>query len=159
MLGELDFAGAEGAIKRLAAHVRSTGSPKVGALGFCMGGALAVLAARSAEIDCSVSCYGIPGAALASPSDPVAPTLYVMGTRDHTMGFSDPDTVHAWVKASLDAGRPATLLEYEADHAFLAEGDKSEEHRQLTGHEPPLKEVQAKAWSDIYDYLAKHLKA
>lgn len=146
-------------MKRLAEHFRKTGSSKVGALGFCMGGALAVVASRSAGVDCAVSCYGIPPATLAKPSDPMAPTLYVAGTRDHTMGFSDPATVHAWVDASVAAGRPATLLEYEADHAFLAEGATSEHHRKLTGHEVPLKEVQAKAWSDIYDYLEKYLKA
>jgi len=57
----LDWQGAALDISGAAAFLRSKGCKKVGVTGFCMGGALAILAvALDSTIDASAPFYGIP---------------------------------------------------------------------------------------------------
>ena len=58
----LDFMGAVGEIGEAAKFLLAEGSPKVGITGFCMGGALTLLAAAQVEgLRAAAPFYGIPG--------------------------------------------------------------------------------------------------
>lgn len=60
-MGALDWAAAVKEIAQAAAFLKAEGSPKVGATGFCMGGALTLLgAATCPDISCAAPFYGIP---------------------------------------------------------------------------------------------------
>ena len=60
-MGALDWALAVKEIAQAAAFLKAEGSPKVGATGFCMGGALTLLgAATCPDITCAAPFYGIP---------------------------------------------------------------------------------------------------
>ena len=60
-MGALDWALAVKEIAQAAAFLKAEGSPKVGATGFCMGGALTLLgAATCPDIVCAAPFYGIP---------------------------------------------------------------------------------------------------
>lgn len=79
-----------------------------------MGGAL-VLAAASRPtglcnksyyiIAAGVAYYGIPNVEQFKPSDLNIPVLGNMAINDHAKGFSDPDTVKAYEKLALEAGK------------------------------------------------------
>lgn len=69
LMSNLDF---KAAVKEMAAaadYLRATGSPRVGAVGFCMGGALAFAAAQHAGVDCAAPFYGIPDPAICTPAE------------------------------------------------------------------------------------------
>lgn len=94
---------------------RSPGT-RVAALGFCMGGGLALAAAvRVRELDAAVTYYGIPSADLADPRQIRIPFLghYAKKDRTHT-----PEKVGDLEKALEAGGVNHELHRYEADHAF-----------------------------------------
>lgn len=81
-------------------YLRKNGA-KAGVLGFCMGGALALLAAiHLAEDDASVVFYGIPPAEGGDPSAITIPVQLHFGTQDD---FFSPDAVNA-LEQQLKAG-------------------------------------------------------
>src|SRR5262245_19290081 len=61
-MGELDFADAAAEdVRGAVLHMKEQGVTKVGVTGFCMGGALTILAAmRVPETDAGVCFYGVP---------------------------------------------------------------------------------------------------
>ena len=61
-MSNLDFPKAIGEIGEAAEYLFSSGSPKVGVAGFCMGGALAFFAAQHAKVNCAAPFYGSPAA-------------------------------------------------------------------------------------------------
>jgi carboxymethylenebutenolidase len=67
-MNNLDFKAAVGEMTDAVSYLRSTGSPKVGVCGFCMGGALSFAAAQHAGVDCAAPFYGIPDPAICDVS-------------------------------------------------------------------------------------------
>jgi dienelactone hydrolase len=63
---------------------------QVGAIGFCMGGALSLAGAQKSGIDCGVAFYGLPGEAICQPGSIKAPVQLHFGRLDEYKGFSDP---------------------------------------------------------------------
>jgi carboxymethylenebutenolidase len=96
-------------ISAAVAAVRPAG--KVGAIGYCWGGALADLAACSCEIDAAVSYYGRHTVTWLELK-PKCPVLYHFGQLDPLI---PPETV-----AAIRGGRPAGLFHVypEAGHGF-----------------------------------------
>lgn len=114
---------ARGAAEYLTAHPAVTSS-KVGAVGFCMGGFLAILVASVApdRVAAVVDCYGVGQRVPDLRPMRGIPVLGVFGGKDH---MANAEAVASLEKSATDAGVPFIKHVYaEADHAFLNEQRK-----------------------------------
>ncbi len=95
---------------------REAGVPKVGLVGFCMGGRIAYLAATRTDLDASVGYYGVGIDQLLHESHAIAKALLLhIPTAD---GFVSPEAQKA-MHAGLDGNPHVTLFDYEGlDHGF-----------------------------------------
>lgn len=118
LMGSLDFGGAAAEIAGAVAHLRDQeGCTHVGIVGFCMGGALAVIAASIAPIDAFVSFYGFPPAGAATLANITAPGLFFFGEEEDVFSV---EGAQAFVAAQSARGIPTELLVYPgAGHAFF----------------------------------------
>ena len=134
-----------GAAKYLRAQ-KVVRSSKVGVIGFCMGGGLAMLTAIVApdDIGAVVNCYGVGPNAPKDVKGIKAPVLGIFGGKD--------DSMDAFEKLGRDltaAGVPFEKQVYpEADHAFLNE-QRPQVYREKDARD---------AWSKIVPFLKKHLR-
>jgi carboxymethylenebutenolidase len=144
----LDFADAATQDARGAAqYLKSTGSPKVAVMGYCMGGAVALLAAITVpEVDAAVPFYGAPPGMAEQSRNVSVPVLGHFASRD---GFFSPDMVREFetnMKQSPAAAN-VTFHFYDADHAFCnEEGDAFNA------------DAAALAWDRTVEFLAANLK-
>jgi len=119
MMEGLDFPGAthqdiRGAVQHLKAM-----SGKVAAMGYCMGGALAVAAAvHVPEADAAVCYYGIPPKEVADPARIRVPFQGHFANQDD---WVTPDAVDALEKGLKAGGAPHEIHRYDAKHAFCNE--------------------------------------
>ena len=99
------------------AHLRgmSECTGKVGAMGFCLGGGLAYLAATQSKVDASVPYYG---SAINDMLDQVdrleCPTMFHYGNNDAFI----PEEKIAEVEAAVSGKPNVTFHRYDAGHAF-----------------------------------------
>jgi carboxymethylenebutenolidase len=98
---------------------REAGVPKVGLVGFCMGGKIAYMAAARTDVDASVGYYGVGIDQMLGESHAIAKALLLhVPTAD---GFVSPDAQKA-MHEGLDDNPHVTLYDYEGlDHGFAAE--------------------------------------
>lgn len=90
---------------------------KVAILGFCMGGALTLLAAANdPRLDAAVPFYGIPPESGVDVTRIRAPVLGHFALRDD---WCSPDRVDVLEKKLKGANIPAEIHRYDADHAFF----------------------------------------
>ncbi len=148
MIGTLDraetLARVAAAVPFLAAHPESNG--KVGAVGFCWGGALANrLAAAGTSLAASVAYYGMPLPAEEVPKI-TAPLLLHYAGLDERINAGIP-AYEAALKAN---GKPYELHVYEgANHAFNNDTNAARYN----------KEAADLAWGRTIAFLKKHLGA
>ena len=102
LMGNLDFPAAVAEIGELSATLRAEGSPKVGVVGFCMGGALTLGAASKAPFDAAAPFYGVNFDLLDAAALKDTPVQGHFGKLDEMVGFSDP-TAAAQLEAVLKA--------------------------------------------------------
>lgn len=102
------------AVRALRARPECTG--QVGALGFCLGGKLAYLAACRTDIDCAVSYYGVGiEAALAEAASSKGPLLLHLAERDSYC----PPAAQAQILEALKSRPEVEIYVYPGcDHAF-----------------------------------------
>jgi carboxymethylenebutenolidase len=95
------------------------GRPKVGCVGYCLGGRLAFMTAARTDIDASVGYYGVGIDGLIGESHAIAhPVLLHIPTGDH---FVLPEA-QAAMHEGLDNHPKVTLHDYEGlDHGFATE--------------------------------------
>jgi carboxymethylenebutenolidase len=110
---------------------REAGVPKVGLVGFCMGGRVAYLAATRTDIDASVGYYGVGIDEMIGEANGIAnPLLLHVPTAD---GFVPP-AAQQKMHEGLDNNPHVTIYDYEGlDHGFAAEHGvrRNEEAAQL----------------------------
>jgi carboxymethylenebutenolidase len=117
MMGELDWRDAAEQDVRGAAQWLGQTSSKRATLGFCLGGALSILAAmRAPELDAAVCFYGIPSPDSGDPATISIPLLAHFAALDN---WCTPDKVDA-LERRLQAGAvDVELHRYDAAHAFM----------------------------------------
>lgn len=151
MVQKFDFATGVGDIQ--SAHAHLLGMPectgKVGAMGFCLGGALAFAAATTSRVDGRGPDAAVPyyGSAINDMLDQVAhldcPTMFHYGNNDPFI----PEEKIAEVEQAV-AGRPGVVFHrYDAGHAFS------------NWDAPSMYQEQAAdlAWERTIDFLRQHL--
>ncbi len=97
----------------LRAHEATT--EKLGVCGWCFGGSWSLNASLAAPVDATVIYYGDVEKSVEDLSPLVGPVLGHFGTRDTRI---NEKMVNGFETALLEAGKPATIHWYEADHAF-----------------------------------------
>lgn len=98
---------------------REQGVPKVGLVGYCMGGKVAYMVAARTDIDASVGYYGVAIDQMLNEKHAIArPLMLHVPTAD---GFVPPEAQKA-MHEGLDDHPRVTLHDYEGlDHGFAAE--------------------------------------
>ena len=138
---------ARGAARYLASHPK-TSSKKVGVIGFCMGGMLALVTGTVAPdvVGAVVDCYGVPPQKKPNYAAMKGiPVLGIFAGKDEAMGLKALRDLEPDLKA---AGVPFEKIVYpNADHAFLNEQRKD-------AYRP---DDAKDAWPKIISFLKRHL--
>ncbi|MBM4357054.1 MAG: dienelactone hydrolase family protein [Deltaproteobacteria bacterium] len=118
LMNDLDFGRAAREIAGAVNHLRTVeGCERVAVLGFCMGGALATIAASLGVVDAYVAFYGFAPKGAADLDAIRAPGLFFFG--EHEGFFSVPDA-RAFAGKQTARGIPTTVHVYPgAGHAFF----------------------------------------
>ncbi len=105
---------------------REAGVPKVGCVGYCLGGKLAYMAATRTDVDASVGYYGVMIDQMLHEAKAIAhPLMLHIPTADHFVSADAQKAMHA----GLDSHPKVTLHDYEGlDHGFATEsGERRDE--------------------------------
>lgn len=147
----LDFGDAAKQDARGAAqYLKSTGSSKVGVIGFCMGGALAFLSAMYVpEFDAAVSFYGYPPPEAGDVGTIKIPVQGHWALHD---GFFTIDGVDRIAARFKEANVPHEFHRYDAEHAFHNPNQPG--HAGLGHYKPDEAKL---AWQRSVDFLKKTL--
>jgi carboxymethylenebutenolidase len=147
----LDFGDAATQDARGAAqYLKATGSKKVGVIGFCMGGALTLLAAMHVpEFDAAVSFYGYPPPEGGDPGSIKVPLQGHWATHDEHFPIAGVDKIEARLKES---GTPYEFHRYDAQHAFHNPNQPG--HAGLGHYNEKLAK---QAWSRSVEFFKKNL--
>ena len=123
-------------------------SKKIGVVGFCMGGALALFAAtKNQNIGACVVFYGIHPKVKPDLPNLNAPVLGIFGEKD---GSVPPDAVHNLERQLKDLGKQVEMKIYPgADHAFFND----------TRPEVYKAEAATDAWQRTIAFLRQHVSA
>jgi carboxymethylenebutenolidase len=133
-------------------YLKASGSAKVGVTGFCMGGALTLLAAVNVpEVDAAVVWYGFPPLEYVDATKIKAPLLAHWGTEDTAFPIAKVDELE---KKLRDARVAFEFHRYQAKHAFANETADSK-NLPFLKHDAAAAEL---AWRRTMEFLAKHLK-
>ncbi|MEO9169622.1 MAG: dienelactone hydrolase family protein [Candidatus Baltobacteraceae bacterium] len=148
----LDFGDAAKQDARGAAqYLKSTGSAKVGVIGFCMGGALAMLAAMHvAEFDAAVVYYGYPPPEAGDPGTIAIPVLGNWALHDEFFPIEGVDRIEARFK---EAHVRYEFYRYDAKHAFH---NPNELGNAGLGHHNA--EYADQSWRRSVEFFAKYLR-
>jgi len=143
----LDWGRAAKEIAGAVRHLRqSEGATRVGVVGFCMGGALTIIAATQPGVDAYVSFYGFPPAGAAPVEKITAPGLIFFGEQEEF--FSVPNA-KAFAEAQRKRGYLAEVIVYPgAGHAFFND----------TRPEAYRKDAANDAWRRTLDHFGRHLR-
>jgi carboxymethylenebutenolidase len=149
----LNFGDAAGQdVRGAVQYLKGGGSAKVGVTGFCMGGALTLLAAVNVpEADAAVVWYGYPPLEYIDPAKIRTPILGHFATRDAAFPIAKVDELEKKLRA---ARVRFEFHRYDAKHAFANE-TANEKKLEMLEYNPKAAEA---AWQRTLDFLAKNLK-
>ena len=153
LMSELDFADAAGQdVRGAVEHLKASGSAKVGVTGFCMGGALTMLAAVNvAQADACVVWYGYPPLEYVDASRIKAPVMAHWATEDEAFPIAGVDELE---KMFSDAGVSFEFHRYDAKHAFANEAADSKNLPMLK-YDPAAAQL---AWQRTMEFFATQLR-
>ena len=125
LLDGLDWQQAVADIEHAAAFLKSQGVAKVGAVGFCMGGALVIAAASllpEGTLAAGVPFYGVPPTSLCDPVQVKCPMQYHFGDLD-TSHISSKELATTYKADLAAAGKDVSEFHQhpDADHAWMNE--------------------------------------
>ena len=152
LMTNLNFGDAAGQdVRGAVQHLKGSGSAKAGVTGFCMGGALTLLAAVNVpEADAAVCWYGYPPLEYIDASKIKAPLLGHFATGDVPFPIAKVDELEQKLRA---AGVRFEFHRYQAKHAFANETADSKKL--------PIVEYNAAAaelaWRRTMEFLGQHL--
>jgi carboxymethylenebutenolidase len=145
LMTNLNFADAATQDVRGAAQHLKQSSAKVGVIGFCMGGALTVLAAMYVpEADACSSWYGFPPPEAGDPKNIKIPLQLHLAEKDQSF---PPDAARAFLAKLKEGNVPHEVYWYNAGHAFFNE--KGQNYNA---------EAAKLAWDRTKSFFEKHLK-
>ncbi|NVO07191.1 MAG: dienelactone hydrolase family protein [Rhodoferax sp.] len=151
MLG-LDFADAASQDIRGAVQYLKARASRVGVTGFCMGGALTLLAlTQSPEIDAGVVWYGCPPLEYIDASKIRAPLLGHWATQDEHFKIETIGLLEAKLQA---AGTDYAFHRYLAYHAFANETAVGSGRLPATQYDPVWAQ---QAWDRTLRFFGRHL--
>jgi carboxymethylenebutenolidase len=153
LMTNLNFGDAAGQdIRGAVQYLKSTGSPKAGVTGFCMGGALTLLSAVNVpEADAAVAWYGFPPLEYIDAKKIKAPLMGHYATEDVPFPIAKVDELEKKLK---DANVKFEFHRYKAKHAFANE-EASKKKLPILEYNPQAAEL---AWKRTMEFLDKHLK-
>lgn len=153
LMTNLNFGEAAGQDLRGAVqYLKSTGSPKAGVTGFCMGGALTLLSAVNVpEADAAVAWYGFPPLEYIDAKKIKAPLMGHYATEDVPFPIAKVDELEKKLK---EANVKFEFHRYKAKHAFANETANSKK-LPIVEYNPQAAEL---AWKRTMEFLDKHLK-
>jgi carboxymethylenebutenolidase len=136
-----------------AAHyLRDRGARRVGVMGFCMGGALAMLALmRGGNFDAASLWYGFPPPEAGDPGTISVPIQGHWANDDTFFAIEDVDAVERKLK---DGGVPYEFYRYSAKHGFYNTGELG---KGGLGHYHP--EHAETAWRRTVEFFDRTLHA
>jgi carboxymethylenebutenolidase len=144
-MSSLNFLDATEQTVRGAVQYLKRNGAKVGIAGYCMGGAVAVIAAaKIPELTAAVSFYGLPPEQAVKAADVKIPLQGHFANKDD---YITPKAVDDFEKALKAAGKDAEFFRYDADHAFVNE-------QRVSVHDRHAAEL---AWSRATAFLKKQL--
>ena len=144
-MNSLDFLDATTQTVRGAVEYLSKSGAKVGIVGYCMGGAVTIIAGVHVPgLSAGVTYYGLPPAEAAKAADLKIPLQGHFASEDD---WCTPDKVDEFEKELQTVGKPHELFRYQAGHAFANE--------QRSVHDRAAAE---QAWTRTMGFFGKHLR-
>jgi carboxymethylenebutenolidase len=153
LMGNLNFGDAAAQdVRGAVQHLKATGSAKAGVTGFCMGGALTVLAAvHVPESDAEVIWYGYPPLEYVDATKIKVPLLGHFATEDQAFPIAKVDELE---KKLREAKVRFEFYRYKAKHAFANE-TANEKKLAMLEYNPQAAE---QAWGRTMQFLERNLK-
>jgi carboxymethylenebutenolidase len=149
----LNFGDAAGQDIRGAVQYLKTRAAKVGVTGFCMGGALTLLAlANVPELDAGVVWYGFPPLEYIDASKITAPMQAHWATQDDFFAIATVDQLQEKLRA---AGVRIDFHRYLARHAFANETAVGPGRIPATQYDPVWSQ---QAWDRSFSFFGQHLR-
>jgi carboxymethylenebutenolidase len=153
LMDGLNFGDAAGQDVRGAVQfLKGSGSTKVGVTGFCMGGALTLLAACNVpEADAAVVWYGYPPLEYVDAAKIGAPLMGHWATDDAAFDIAGVDALEGRLRA---AGVGYEFFRYDCKHAFANETADAK-NLPFLKYDPKAAEL---AWQRTMAFLGRHLR-
>ncbi len=153
LMTQLDFGDAAGQDVRGAAQYLKSRCAKVGVTGFCMGGALTLLAVVNVpEVDAAVVWYGFPPLEYIDATKIKVPLLGHYAINDVPFPIATVDKLEDKLRA---AGVDFEFHRYPAQHAFANETQVGANKLPITEYHP---ESAALAWTRTIGFFGRHLR-
>lgn len=152
LMTSLDFGDAATQDVRGAVQYLKAQSAKVGVTGFCMGGALTILAAVNVpEADAGVIWYGFPPIEFIDASTISMPLMGHWATQDKAFDISTVDQIQAMFDEN---NVQYEFFRYDAQHAFANETAVGSNRLPITGYDEACA---SQAWERTMPFFEKHL--
>lgn len=152
LMSGLNFGEAASQDIRGAVQYLKTRAPKVGLTGYCMGGALTLLAlTQTPEVDAGVVWYGCPPLEYIDASKIRVPLQGHWATQDE---FFKIETVDALEEKLRAAGTSFEFHRYLAHHAFANETAVGPGRIPATQYDPVWAQ---QAWDRVFRFFGRHL--